>query len=185
MRLIFMKSFTLSLVFLAATLTAPLAWAENGGIEGTVKDVNGKALKGADIRIEAKDGSSWHKLAKSDGNGHYAYVGLSDGTYRVSLLVSGATKASINNVKIKSGGSTNLNFDLQKNAAPAQAVASAKRKTHKVWFPAQTGSNLGGRWVEVNDAGDTSMGASGVTKASGGVLNAVQSNSSNHSTGGN
>jgi Carboxypeptidase regulatory-like domain len=178
----FMKSRILSLVFLAA-LTAPFAWADSsGGIEGTVKGVDGKALKGADIRIEAKDGSTWHKLAKTDGSGHYAYVGLADGTYRVSLIVNGATKASINNVKTKNGGSTNLNFDLQKS--PTQASATGKRKTHKVWFPNQTGSNLGGRWVEVPE-GDNTMGASGVTKAGAGAINSVQGNSSNHSTGGN
>jgi carboxypeptidase family protein len=181
----FMKSFTLSLVFLAAMFTARVAWAENGGIEGTVKDVNGKALKGADIRIELKNGSSWHKLTKTDANGHYAYVDVSDGTYRVSLVVNGATKASINNVKIRSGGSSNLNFDLQKSAQTGQtAQTSEKRKTHKVWFPSQTGSNLGGRWVEVPE-GDSTVGASGVTKAGAGAINSVQSNSSNHSTGGN
>lgn len=176
--LMFMKSHLLSVVFLAATFTAPIAWAENGGIEGTVKDTNGKALKGADIRIEAKDGSSWHKLAKTDGNGHYAYVGMADGTYRVTLLVNGATKAAINNVKTKFGGSTNLNFDLQKSGA------SAKGKTHKVWFPAQTGSNLGGRWVEVGD-GDSTAGASNVTKAGAGAVGSIQNNSSNRSLGGN
>jgi Carboxypeptidase regulatory-like domain len=178
----FMKSRILSLVFLAA-LTAPFAWADSsGGIEGTVKGVDGKALKGADIRIEAKDGSSWHKLTKTDNSGHYAYVGLADGTYRVSLVVNGATKASINNVKTKNGGSANLNFDLQKTDQTAQT--SVKRKTHKVWFPSQTGSNLGGRWVEVND-GDAGPGADGVTKAGAGTIKAVQSNSSNHSLGGN
>jgi hypothetical protein len=178
----FMKSLTLSLVFLAAMFTARVAWAENGGLEGTVKDAHGNALTGADIRIELKDGSSWHKLAKTDPSGHYAYAGLSDGTYRVSLVVKGTTMASINNVKIKNGGSTNLNFDLQKSAQTAQT--SGKRKTHKVWFPAQTGSNLGGRWVDVSDV-DSTEAASGVTKAGSGTIKSIQNNSSNRSLGGN
>ena len=172
----FMKSRNLSLAFLAVILTAPAAWADTAAIEGTVKDVNGRALSGADIRIEAKDGSTWHKLAKTDAKGHYAYVGLTVGTYRVSLLVNGATKAAINNVKTKPGNSTNLNFDLQKGNDSSQASASSKRKTHKVWIPPQTGSNFGGRWVEVED-GDSTTTKSNVTRTGAGALNTLQSNS--------
>jgi hypothetical protein len=102
----------------------------------------------------------------------------------VSLLVNGATKASINNVKTNSGGSTNLNFDLQKGNNPSQASASSKKThTHKVWIPPTTGSNFGGRWVEVEE-GDTTTTSSKVTRTGAGAVNQMQSNSGN-AKGGN
>jgi hypothetical protein len=177
-----MNSRTISVIFLAITFCARAAWADTAAIEGTVKDVNGKFVNGADIRIEAKDGSSWHKLAKTDAKGHYAYVGLTAGTYRVSLVVSGATKASINNVKAQAGNSTNLNFDLQGKAGAAQTSTSAKKKTHHVYMPGQTGTNLGGRWVEVED-GDNTTTKSNVTRTGAGGLSSMQSNSGQQRSG--
>jgi hypothetical protein len=179
----FINSRTISVIFLAITFFARAAWADTAAIQGIVKDTNGKALKGADIRIEAKDGSSWSKLAKTDASGHYAYAGLTAGTYRVSLVVNGATKASINNVKTKSGNSTDLNFDLQKNAGSAQTATVGKKKTHHVYMPSVTGSNMGGRWVEVED-GDTTTTSTNVTRTGAGALGSMQGNAG-HTGGGN
>jgi hypothetical protein len=179
----FINSRIIPVICLAMTFCARAAWADTAAVEGTVKDVNGKSLKGADIRIESSGGSSWFKLTKTDANGHYAYTGLTATTYRVNLVVNGVVKASINNVKLKSGDSTNLNFDLQKNALPSKAVAAGKKKTHHVYVPGETGSNFGGRWVEVED-GDTTTTSSRVTRAGGSALGTMQGGSG-HTGGGN
>ena len=179
----FINSRTISVIFLAITFFARAAWADTAAIEGTAKDANGNALKGADVRIEATGGSSWFKLAKTDANGHYAYTGLAVNTYRVNLVVNGVTKASINNVKVKSGDSTNLNFDLRKGSVAAQTAATGKKKTHHVYMPGQTGSNLGGRWVEVDD-GDSTTTKSNVTRTGAGSLGSMQGNAG-HTGGGN
>ena len=176
------NSRTISVIFLAITFFARAASADTASIEGTAKDANGTALKGADIRIEAQGGSSWFKLVKTDAKGHYAYTGLVANMYRVSLIVHGATKASINNVKLKSGDSTNLNFDLQKGGS-AQTAATGKKKTHHVYVPGVTGSHMGGRWVEVED-GDQTTTSSNVTRVGSGGLGSMQGNSG-HSGGGN
>ena len=175
----FINSRTISVIFLAITFFARAAWADTAAIEGTAKDANGSALKGADIRIEAQGGSSWAKLAKTDAKGHYAYAALAANTYRVSLIVNGTTKASINNVKLKSGDSTNLNFDLQKGGS--KVADSGKKKTHHVYMPGVTGSHMGGRWVEVED-GDQTTTSSNVTRTGAGALGTMQGNSG-HSGG--
>jgi carboxypeptidase family protein len=177
----FINSRTIPVICLAITFFARAAWADTAAIEGSVKDANGKSLKGADIRIEASGGSSWFKLTKTDANGHYAYTGLTANTYRVNLVVNGVVKASINNVKLKSGNSTNLNFDLQKNPGSSQTVATGKKKTHHVYVPGETGSNFGGRWVEVED-GDQTTTSSRVTRAGGSALGSLQGGSG-HSGG--
>lgn len=177
----FINSRSISVICLAMTFFARAAWADTAAIEGIAKDSNGKALKGADIRIEAQGGSKWFKLVKTDGNGHYAYTGLAVNIYRVSLVVNGAVKASINNVKVKSGDSTSLNFDLQKNTGSSQASAPGKKKTHHVYMPSVTGSNMGGRWVEVED-GDNTTTMTNVTRTGSGALGSMQGNSG-HSGG--
>ena len=165
----------LRVVFIGLVLSVATTWAGPSAIQGVVKDAKGQAIKGADVRIESKDGSKLFKTVKTDGNGRYASDGLSVGVYRVTLVVNGAVKASINNTKTKSDGATQLNFDL-KPAPAAQAAAGAKSGKHKVWVPNNTGTHIGGRWVEVDDTGSADAGALNVKKASAEELRRHQLN---------
>jgi Carboxypeptidase regulatory-like domain len=140
----------LRLGFIGMVLLAASAWAAPSVLQGVVKDPNGRPVKGADIRIEAKDGSKLFKTVKTDVNGRYVSDALPAGAYRVTLILNGAVKASIDGAKTKSGQPTQLNFDL-KSAAASQASGSVKKTKHKVWVTAGTGTHLGGRWVEEDD----------------------------------
>ncbi len=166
---------------LFSILFAGSAFAASTSIEGTAKDAAGKPLNGADVKIESKN-QSLTKTVKSDAKGHYAYSGLDSAvTYRVTLLVGGEVKASINNVRAKLGEATQLNFDLKKESASK----NGKKATHMVYMPSQTGSNLGGRWVEVDDNGNADT-ASNLNLQTGGrgVVKGVQSNSPTSRPGG-
>ena len=88
--------------------------------------------------------------SKTDTQGRYISQGLQPGVYRVALVVNGAVKASITNTKTKADQATQLNFDL-KPVAASQASAAGKSGKHKVWVPSNTGSHIGGSWVEVDD----------------------------------
>jgi hypothetical protein len=159
----------IGLVFSVATALA----APSSAIQGIVHDAKGHAIKGADVRIESRDGSKLFKTVKTDANGHYVSDGLAAGVYRVTLVVNGAVKASIMNTQTKANQPTQLNFDL-KAASTSQAVAPAKREKHMVWVPSNTGSHIGGRWVEVdgNDSADT--GALNIKKGSAEALQREQ-----------
>ena len=147
------------------------AWAATSVLQGIVKDPQGHPIKGADVRIESRDGSKLLKTVKTDANGaaRATNVSLTDGlpagTYRVILVVNGAVKASINNTKTKADGQTQLNFDL-KPAPSSQAATAAKSGKHMVWVPARTGSHMGGTWVEVDDTGSSAPGSSNVQSVS-------------------
>jgi Carboxypeptidase regulatory-like domain len=168
----FIKSLHLGLIGLF--LCAASAWAGNSALQGVVKDPKGKPIKAADIRIEARDGSKVLKTVKTDATGRYISDGLPVGTYRVTLIVNGAIKASINNTETKLGAPTELNFDL-KPASASQASGSAKKAKHMVWMPAQTGTHLGGRWVEVYDNGNAAtIGADNVQKVDGSAVTQLQ-----------
>ena len=150
--------------FIALVLCAASAWAGPSSIQGIVKDAKGQPIKGADVRVESRDGKQQFNTVKTDAKGRYISQGLQPGVYRVSLLMNGAVKASITNTKTKADQSTQLNFDL-KPASASQASAPAKSGKNMVWMPATTGSHTGGRWVEVPD-GAAEPGALNVKRAS-------------------
>lgn len=159
----FIKS--LQIAFIGLVLLAASAWAAPSVLQGIVKDPKGQPIKGADVRIEAKDGGKLFKTVKTDASGHYISDALPAGTYRVTLIVNGAVKASVNNTKTKLGAPTELNFDL-KPGSTSQASGSVKKGKHMVWIPPKTGTHLGGRWVEVDDNSSAVPGSQNVDNVS-------------------
>jgi hypothetical protein len=158
----FTKSLQIGLI--GFVLCAATAWAGSSAIQGVVKDAKGQAIKGADIRIDSKDGKQKFNTVKTDAKGRYISEGLPVGAYRVTLAVNGAVKASITNARTKADQTTQLNFDL-KPVPVAQASAGQKKGKHMVWMPATTGSHTGGRWVEVDDGAKSDPGALNVQRA--------------------
>ena len=157
----FTKSLRIGLIWFV--LCAATAWAGPSAIQGVVKDAKGQAIKGADVRVESKDGKQQFNTVKTDAKGRYVSEGLPAGVYKVTLMVHGAVKASITNTKTKADQTTQLNFDL-KPVPAAQASAEQKKGKHMVWVPAQTGSHIGGRWVEVDDGANAAPGTLNVVR---------------------
>ena len=153
----FLKSYSISFVGLFL-----LAFSASGGtsaFEGVVRDPAGHPVKGADVRIEATNGSSFSRIVKTDAIGHYTSNGLAIGIYKVTVVVNGAVKASVPNASAQSGKPTQLNFEL----TPGTKVV----KTHRVWVAADTGTHIGnGKWVDVDDNGNIvkNSGVSSVDK---------------------
>ena len=143
----FMKS--IWIVFIGVMLLVVSASAASSVLQGIVKDAKGHPFQGADIRIEATNTGTLLTTVKTNVNGRYSLEGLPEGKYRVTLVVNGAVKASINNTRLESGVSTQLNFELKQ----ARASVTVTKGRHWVWIPAFTGSRLPGRWVEVDDGG--------------------------------
>ena len=141
--------------------------------EWSVSARKGQAIKGADVRIESRDGKKVFKTVKTDGSGRYVSDGLAPGVYRVSLIVNGAVKASIMNTRTHPDQPTQLNFDL-KPVSASQASTVAKKGKHMVWVPSQTGSHIGGRWVEVDENDTADTGALNVKKGSAEDLHRAQ-----------
>src|SRR5438045_6140447 len=81
-------------------------------IQGFVKDAKGEPIKGADVRIESRDGKQVFSTAKTDPKGRYILKGLQTGVYRVKLLVNGEVKESIMNKQTMMNQQTQLNFTV-------------------------------------------------------------------------
>src|SRR6476661_9783867 len=125
----FIKSLQIGLMGLL--LCAVNAWAGPASIQGIVKDAKGQPIKGADVRIESVDGKQLFKTVKTDARGRYISQGLQLRIYRVTLLVNGAVKASITNIKTKQDQATELNFDL-KRLATTRGTTERKKGNHVV-----------------------------------------------------
>jgi hypothetical protein len=171
----FMKSLQMGLI--GFVLCVATSWAGPSAIQGVVKDAKGQAIKGADVRIESRDGSKLFKTVKTNANGRYVSDGLAAGVYRVTLVVNGVVKASIMNTKTNADQRTRLNFDL-KPASASKASADVKNGKHMVWVPSMTGSHIGGRWVEVDETDSADTGALNIRKGSPEALRQEQLRSS-------
>jgi hypothetical protein len=151
------KSICLGVVGLI--LSTASAWAAGSTLQGVVKDAKGHPIEGADVRVESKNGGRLLTTLKTDVNGRYVVDGLPAGNYRITLIVNGGVKTSINNTTIESGEPTQLNFDLASSQA-SRASVIVKKGSHWVWIPAFTGSRLPGHWVEVDNSGSWAADAS-------------------------
>jgi hypothetical protein len=177
----FIKS--LRIGFVGFVLSVATAWAGGSAIQGVVKDAKGQAIKGADVRIESKDGRQKFNTVKTDGKGRYISESLQPGVYRVTLVVNGAVKTSIANTTTKPDQTTQLNFDL-KPVPAAQASTGQKKGKHMVWVPPATGSHIGGSWVEVDDNGTSAPGTLNVQHANAEQLQRQANSVGNPNTGG-
>src|SRR5262249_24427837 len=132
-------------------------------VEGVVKDAGDRPIKGAGVRIEAKNFS---KISQTDARGHYIFDGLGDGTYKLTVVQNGQVKATILNAKTQAGKATQFNFKL------TGKMASANKRTHTVWVPGDLSTHIGGRWVEVDANGKVvnSPGASNIESTSGSAV---------------
>jgi len=125
-------------------------------IEGVVRGPDGKPLKDAEVRVEQK-GNKSVVTTKTDTRGHYSHARLSPGVYKVSVVMGGAEKSSVN-VKTTTTNSR-IDFDLKPEVV--------KKVKHYVWVPAPTGSHMGSGWVEVDDGGNAAPAALNSQTASG------------------
>jgi 5-hydroxyisourate hydrolase-like protein (transthyretin family) len=141
----FMKSIWVR--FIGVMLFVASASAANSVLQGIVKDAKGHPIESADIRIEAPNTGTLLTTVKTNASGRYSLEGLAAGHYRVTLVVNGVVKASINNTTLGPSESTQLNFELKQT----RASVTVTKGRHWVWIPSFTGSRLPGHWVEVGD----------------------------------
>src|SRR5437762_2648735 len=159
---------SLRIAFAGLLISAVAAWAAQpvgpARLEGDVKDAKGQPVTGAEVHLRGNDGTG-ERIVKTDQNGHYGIGKLPVTDYEVVLFVNGTIKASLNSMKVFSDKPTLQNFKLTGQYA---ANKPAKKHTHMVYVPAETGSNLSGRWVEVDDTTGAAGAQSGEVKHLGG-----------------
>ena len=166
-------------------ISAVTAWAAQpvgpARLEGDVKDAKGQPVAGAEVHLKGADGSG-ERIVRTDQNGRYGIGKLPVTDYEVVLFVNGTIKASLNSMKVFSDKPTTQNFKLTGQYAANKAV---KKHTHMVYVPAETGSNLSGRWVEVDDTLGVGAAQSGEVKHLSGAAAANFQRNTGTTGGGN
>jgi Carboxypeptidase regulatory-like domain len=180
---IFTVMFTKFLLIIFAELTVSAVTARASSptglctIQGVVRDSKAQPIAGAELHIQAKGGTDLAKTVRTDASGRYIASRLPNTDYEVVLFVNGSLKASINNTKTLANKPTQLDFKLTSQFAANKLV---KKHTHMVYVPAETGSHLGGHWVEVDDNGDNAgafAGSANVKKGNSSTIKGFQTNS--------
>jgi len=177
-----MKSIQLSIATLV--LSAVAAWASSSTgparIQGMVVDSKKNPVAGAEVHITAKDGSGLQKIARTDTSGQFGVSGLPVTDYEVVLIVGHQVKATLTNQHVFGDKPTKVDFKLTGTYA---AAAGGKKHTHMVYVPAETGSNLSGHWVEVDDVSGAGANSGEVKRLSGDAVRKMQGGGTN--SGGN
>jgi tetratricopeptide (TPR) repeat protein len=115
-----------SLIFTAGAfllLSLP-AFSQVTGVEGLVKDQDGKPVQGAVVTFERTD-IKGHYTVKSDKKGHFGHYGLPMGTFNISVAIDGQVRDTASNFRTSPGDPKTLNFDLKQSAQQQQALAKA------------------------------------------------------------
>lgn len=153
-----------TVIFTSSFLMLGSAFGQKGAIEADVKGVDGRPSKGAEVRIERQDKKAMPVVTKTDGRGHAIANDLEIGTYKVTASVEGGIQAS-QIVKTRANKALPVAFDMRKTSP---IVAKAKKRY--IWVPAETGSRLGGHWVESDQDASVKSNGQNVDKMSGSAL---------------
>lgn len=151
---------------LAVALTASAGAA--AVIEGSVKDTNGHAAAGAQIRVNRTDRQAPSLNATTDSRGRYALKDVDVGTYSVTAIAPGGAQSTITNIKARTASAVRLEFDMRQSL-------DKKKVKQWVYLPSPTGTHMGGRWVEVTDANINDVAMQRVEKKTGEYLRELQS----------
>jgi hypothetical protein len=135
----FCRAVSIALVLTGIFVLAPNASAHVAPLQGNVLGADGRPLQRAKVRIEAKDKASPPITTITGSSGRYLFAELPAGIYKLSILEGGTVKFSVN-IKMR-GEKARIDFDLSPSAT--------KKIRNYVWVVGRTGSNLAGRWAEV------------------------------------
>src|SRR3954453_9781777 len=179
-----MRSTTREMVRMAVVAALLLAGSASAEvIQGDVTGVDGRAAQGAQGRIQSARGQQTPIVVKADSRGHFVANNVAPGPYNISAVGAGGVSSPVQAIKVQGNKPIPIAFDLR-NTGGAKTAANGKKKTKFVWMPDQTGSHLGGHWVEVDENASGVPSAQHVNSASGNTIRDVQTRETNVRDGG-
>jgi hypothetical protein len=119
------RFFSISLVVLASMAPVSRAQVDTGSILGTVRDSSGGVLPGATVTLTQKE-TNVATRATTNSRGGYEAVGLSIGTYTVTVSLPGFKAASRENVGLRIQDRLRIDFILEVGSATETVVVSTE-----------------------------------------------------------
>jgi len=125
------KRWVVFISFLGAMAVALPLFGQTGGLMGDAKDDKGSPMVGNTVLIERTDVKGVYK-AKTDKKGHYIYIGLPLGQYKVTLQdANGREIYHFGGVHVGIGDPTVTDFDMAKERAVAAKEQQANPEYQK------------------------------------------------------
>ena len=178
---LYMNTTLSAAVILLSSTVAVSTFAQS--IQGEVTGVDGRAAKGAEVRIQPARAQVAPIVVKTDIRGHFVANNVTPGAYNISAQGAGGVTSPVQAIKVQANKPVTIAFDLRNNGG-AKTAANGKKKTKFVWVPDQTGSHLGGHYIEVDENASGVPSAQHVNSASGKTIRDIQSRETNVRDGG-
>jgi hypothetical protein len=138
-----------------ASFTA--AKADTNTVQGLITGSDGKPLAHAEVRAERTDAVAKRVVTKTDANGHYTFTALPTGRYSISVVAErSAQRPAAATATVGSDSGQPIRRFI--SPLPYQVKAdfsggsSANVRSRFVWKPGETGSHIGGRWINAAEA---------------------------------
>lgn len=169
--------YLLSLV--ALSLTTAVASAAPGDVQGNVTGPNNKPIAGARVTLQRTDAKGAPSTVQTDIQGRYVFKSVPlTGIYAVTVNANAMASTTAKNVKPLNNGAVRFDFNLKPQTGNTANAAPKPKAKQMVWVPATTGTNIGGRWVEVGgETAPESAGFDNTKRANRGALGSMQGNS--------
>jgi hypothetical protein len=104
-------------VCVALLLAAAVAASAQGRAMGTVKDITGKAIKGATVKATNPDASPAQFASATDDHGRWAMIGLKSGTWHFTVEAPGFFTVETN-APVRVAAGAPMQFALAKDPGP-------------------------------------------------------------------
>ena len=102
---------------LFTTVLSSAAFAQSARATGTVKDTNGRPIKGAIVRAINRDASPSQITSTTDDKGRWAMIGLRTGTWKFVAEAPGFTPVEAN-APVRVAGTPPMGFTLAHDLGP-------------------------------------------------------------------
>jgi tetratricopeptide (TPR) repeat protein len=138
----------LAVAVLVASWGVPSFAQSTGMVKGKVVDAEGKPVENARILIEFSEGMNRKYETKTNRRGEFIQIGLQPGNYRITADKD-KLGVQTQEVRVVMGGSADVNFELNPNAArPLSKEEAAKLQAFKTAFDAGVAASNAGNHDE-------------------------------------
>jgi tetratricopeptide (TPR) repeat protein len=124
------KYINLAGVLLVIAMSAVSLWAQEGSVTGRAIDQEGKPIVGATVQmVNIRTGTKY--ALKTNSNGQFYSVGITLGTYTVTLVQNGTVLEERGNAVIEASGERVVDFDLGKDNATTEEQRKKAESSQK------------------------------------------------------
>ena len=111
------SAFRIVVGVLLTTFLSSAAFAQSARAVGTVKDTNGRPIKGAIVRAVNRDASPSQITSTTDDKGRWAMIGLKTGTWQFTVEAPGFTPVQAN-APVRVAATPPMGFALARDPGP-------------------------------------------------------------------